>query len=351
MAAAKNYTAIDIERYHSGRMSESEMHAIERAALQDPFLADAIEGYKLTATPAKDIAELNERITRHEKRKQAPVFTLPRLAKIAAMLVLVAGLGYLAYILNTNDHREPLAKKEITNSASEPAGTDSDMLVVLGPPQALPGKNRDTGLSKQPGYKTITDNNLVASNQASEPKDNSVKSLITEDRTRNDVFKADSSASSNLAKRDTLVTAMVPPPGYASKEIILSNKGEEAKQMEHDKNKADESTVMMQQKQERSALKKTAPLREKEQVIYESAVAMPEGGWDLFNDYLQKNMKPNRITGKVVLSFEVRRSGRIHNIKVEESLCNTCDVEATRLLMNGPKWKYASGRQRLNIIF
>lgn len=42
------YTQADIERYLQGKMTNAEMHAIEKAALQDPFLADAIEGYKIT---------------------------------------------------------------------------------------------------------------------------------------------------------------------------------------------------------------------------------------------------------------------------------------------------------------
>ena len=41
-----NYTFEDIQRYLQGKMSAAEMHDIEKSALQDPFLADAIEGYK-----------------------------------------------------------------------------------------------------------------------------------------------------------------------------------------------------------------------------------------------------------------------------------------------------------------
>ena len=38
------YSAADIQRYVLGKLSAREMHAIEKAALDDPFLADAIEG-------------------------------------------------------------------------------------------------------------------------------------------------------------------------------------------------------------------------------------------------------------------------------------------------------------------
>jgi hypothetical protein len=42
------FTASDIERYYSGKMSPQERHALEKAALDDPFLADALEGYTFT---------------------------------------------------------------------------------------------------------------------------------------------------------------------------------------------------------------------------------------------------------------------------------------------------------------
>ena len=40
------YTLLDIEQYLQGKLSPAEMHALEKAAVQDPFLADAIEGYQ-----------------------------------------------------------------------------------------------------------------------------------------------------------------------------------------------------------------------------------------------------------------------------------------------------------------
>lgn len=39
-----HYSMADLQRYVQGKMSAGEMHALEKAALDDPFLADAIEG-------------------------------------------------------------------------------------------------------------------------------------------------------------------------------------------------------------------------------------------------------------------------------------------------------------------
>ena len=40
------YTAGDIEQYLAGKLSPRQMHAMEKAALDDPFLAEAMEGYQ-----------------------------------------------------------------------------------------------------------------------------------------------------------------------------------------------------------------------------------------------------------------------------------------------------------------
>src|SRR3954465_8519565 len=44
------YSAADLQRYVQGKLSAAEMHAMEKAALDDPFLADAIEGMQQAFT-------------------------------------------------------------------------------------------------------------------------------------------------------------------------------------------------------------------------------------------------------------------------------------------------------------
>src|SRR5687767_7487477 len=54
----------DIEKYLNGELTPAERHALEKKALNDPFLADALEGAEQikSADFAKDVAQLNERI-------------------------------------------------------------------------------------------------------------------------------------------------------------------------------------------------------------------------------------------------------------------------------------------------
>src|SRR5216117_124873 len=57
------YSAADIEKYHRGLLSPKEMHEMEKAALDDPFLADALEGYgAVNVNAAADIEELEKKL-------------------------------------------------------------------------------------------------------------------------------------------------------------------------------------------------------------------------------------------------------------------------------------------------
>ena len=63
----KHFNAYDIERYHKGLLSPKERHDLEKAALDDPFLADALEGYtSANIDISKDLAKHPCRSSYHE---------------------------------------------------------------------------------------------------------------------------------------------------------------------------------------------------------------------------------------------------------------------------------------------
>lgn len=99
----KHYTAEDISRYWSGKLSPQEMHAMEKAAMDDPFLADALEGYSSAGTSAiaADVRELHSRLK--ERVKGASVVPLKRNRRwwaVAAVLILLCGAAALVYKLS-----------------------------------------------------------------------------------------------------------------------------------------------------------------------------------------------------------------------------------------------------------
>ena len=126
------FGAADIERYHKGLMNPKEMHAMEKAAMDDPFLADALEGYQVPGVNIPlDLNELKNRLNERtgQVRLMAPVKKSPYyFLRIAAMIVVVAGAGLLAYtFLNKNGNENAVAKSEATTvvSADKNYRTDS----------------------------------------------------------------------------------------------------------------------------------------------------------------------------------------------------------------------------------
>ncbi|MEO6719065.1 MAG: carboxypeptidase-like regulatory domain-containing protein [Ferruginibacter sp.] len=97
------YTAADIQKYLAGRMAPAEMHAMEKAALDDPFLAEAMEGYEAMMKDDLDeqLAFLKEKFTVSDNTKVVALkparrFTLWKAA--AAVLVICSGIS-ITYLL------------------------------------------------------------------------------------------------------------------------------------------------------------------------------------------------------------------------------------------------------------
>src|SRR3984957_6799362 len=98
------YTASDIEKYRKGELSAREMHDLEEAALDDPFLADAIEGFSTLPSSQQDPPDLRERLSRKltddagRTRRHATVILIRRRATIAAAVILLLGIGSYTFI-------------------------------------------------------------------------------------------------------------------------------------------------------------------------------------------------------------------------------------------------------------
>ncbi|MBL7739306.1 MAG: carboxypeptidase-like regulatory domain-containing protein [Chitinophagaceae bacterium] len=157
------FTAADIEKYHKGLLSPKEMQAMEKAALDDPFLADALEGYAVEGVNVNaDIAELKRRLA--EKTEQAKVIPLQgstrssfRWLRAAAVILFIAGAGLLSY--------QFLFKTKNTDIAQKPQKeTPKDTGTANTQPQA---NNSDTPGVIEPNVVTVT-TGATASDQTTE---------------------------------------------------------------------------------------------------------------------------------------------------------------------------------------
>lgn len=70
--------------------------------------------------------------------------------------------------------------------------------------------------------------------------------------------------------------------------------------------------------------------------------ARPATGMHKYKKYLRDNSRAVPEQGKVKVAFTVATNGKPQHLRVVESLCAACDVEALRLVQEGPAWKPAT---------
>jgi TonB-dependent SusC/RagA subfamily outer membrane receptor len=120
------YTLTDIEQYLKGKLSPAEMHELEKAALQDPFLAEAIEGYESVDLDQskKNLAEIQDLLLQ-EKREDPKIIPitspLNKWWKIAAAILLLVGAGTISWYLLNNDP----VKIETAQTTPQPVKKDT----------------------------------------------------------------------------------------------------------------------------------------------------------------------------------------------------------------------------------
>lgn len=125
------FNAEDIERYHSGQMSVQEMHQLEKAALDDPFLADALEGYAYTKTPQADLQEIQERLNKkQEEKKTIPITSRFLWLKIAASVLAVVAAGWLLYQTTNRSGKDIALQQKVSKkeAASTPSQIENNTL-------------------------------------------------------------------------------------------------------------------------------------------------------------------------------------------------------------------------------
>jgi hypothetical protein len=107
MSTNKNtihYSASDIEKYRKGELSAGEMHDLEQAALDDPFLADAIEGLIQYPVAQQDLTDLQDRLNKKvtEDTRRTANLRIRRRIAVAAILILLVGIGFTFFYRQPN---------------------------------------------------------------------------------------------------------------------------------------------------------------------------------------------------------------------------------------------------------
>jgi len=119
-----------IQQYLEGKLDPEMMHQLEKQALDDQFLWDALEGYTYTSDPGADLSilqrQLHERIVHLQENKKVFDLTWQRLSIAAAAAVLFISAGILFWMNSNQAVQEPDSSSKQVNVSL----MDSDTIVA-----------------------------------------------------------------------------------------------------------------------------------------------------------------------------------------------------------------------------
>ena len=184
----KLYTAEDIQKYISGKMPSAEMHSMEKAALNDPFLAEAMEGFLESKDPhlAQHLLLLRERITKRSEKTGVLILS-PTIGKwwktVAAILILSTITGIAFLLLRNKTTRTPdilIAQKQPVRNEVENKTQLLDTTPATITNTHTPTSQEEVRLASKPARQTPGYNN-ISNNQLSVKSDS--QSVYQSDKT------------------------------------------------------------------------------------------------------------------------------------------------------------------------
>lgn len=288
--------SLTIRHYHEGRLDPKKMHQLEKQALDDPFLWEALEGYAHSADPGADLSilqrQLHKRIVHLQENKKVFDLTWQRLSIAAAAAVLFISAGILFW-MNSNKSGTELASNQ---KHVEVAVIDRDSLSSV-------IHSTESSAAAQKIQSVPSSDSRVSPDQSPE-------NLKDGGRAAPAAIKTDPAFNtSDPATSETKLSAR----SSASRDVQVS---------------ADPSDPIARES-------------------FKESGVQPVPGWDIYRRYLQDNIRrpEPQISGTVYLSFEVNPEGRPVNINVLIGLNKAYNAEAIRLLKDGPSWKTREGSE------
>lgn len=307
-----NYTITDIEKYFSNQLSNTEKHALEKAALTDPFLADAMEGYEIAnLSKAKNYIEETTQAIKNKEAQKAKVVAMPSRNKqwlrIAAGIILMIGAGTTIWWINQKpvETITPIAK--VTNTE-----TTTDSITTTETP-----KQTENSIAK----------NSTKENTISNKNTTTIKDLNTDLA----IVNNNQGGLSNLKTKEESINKadVIVKSDVGSAPVIRDNAAEAMI--------ANNCNIHNEKANVKMASAK-AITQSNEDI---NANIEPEGGWKSFDTYVENKKAAWKINDdeaeKITITFNIDKEGKPNQIKISDS--STLKLNrATELITNGPKW-------------
>lgn len=191
---------MDIKDYIQGKRHGKEANQLERKAMNDPFLQDAIDGYY--AVPGNHLSVINELENKLTPKSVNKTFKLRKwIVAVAASICLLLGVGSL--FVNYESTEKDIAHKTIQKI----------------------NKNIEPKISELPSTKKFSDEKILAHNSLKakpelklevQLEDNSLKSENAVEAVPTEKFNENPISAMNMVKEETVETAQIQASNFKS---------------------------------------------------------------------------------------------------------------------------------------
>ncbi|MBV7528875.1 hypothetical protein [Chitinophaga sp. sic0106] len=321
-----------IRQYLAGELDDKAMHDLERQALNDPFLAEALEGFE-TVAPQQQLnldelhARLNARVAPSET-KVRPLYY--RYAAAAAILLLLATGGWYLF-------REPAVKPQIAGVPAQPAGEQS--APAVSPADAVK-EDVTKEVVKAPETAKTVPPPVASMKQAETP---ALAMSTPNDATADTQQEVTSLADSLMGANDKKAADAYTPQAAPAMAMYDSQRAQRARMM------AKENNAELASR----GAKRMAFSRENAAEVYTGENGPePENGLKTYQEYLLKQTitSDTAIAGsEVFMVFTVKANGAIDSINVITGKNIAATEAAINIIKEGPKWKPAANGQPANV--
>ncbi|MCB0653570.1 MAG: hypothetical protein KDC85_19995 [Saprospiraceae bacterium] len=331
-----------------GDARKKDEQLLEKAAVSDPFLADAMEGYR--QFPEGDheaaLARLKDKLL-HRSGNRKGGFVLWRIAAAVALLLLAGGVFWMV-----NDN---FGWKD-SNMAYEPSDTRSENK----PPaetKSLPGKQEEGSRADTAFYHETNEPESQIAQVRKAKKDPGNLNKPAPGGVNIKEPNAQAPKESPIPTSPAVVSDDLPDTreDQLKETIVLAEESTEAKTTVMDAdvvNMADIEDEFQQDSINKAGMAK-APAAASgvntKNIFTAQPDVKPAGGFQKFEQYLEQNkvLPDSVMTGEVLLQFVVEPNGKLTHIKALQYSVKVMEAEAIRLITNGPLWENNTGTSQV----
>lgn len=374
--------------YIRGLRKGKEAHRLEKESMQDPFLADAMDGYnQVEGNHEQRIEKLRMQVSAHSAKKKN---TYAITWSIAACLVIGFGISsYFLFLKKSMTDEVFIAEESVpaklpeattpatpTNPATPAAPVtpradkkEMSASTVIEPMMEEALEQTAELQEVAPTMDTsesASDKKMRMAKVVTIPNSNIIQGKVTDEKGEPIIGASVAYKGTNigtitnmngefsLVKKEGKKQLTAQFIGYDPVEIPVDTSQTMLIAMNENKQTLNEVVVVGYGTNKNK--KSTTVVTAKEQAD-KDITPQPVIGKRKYQKYLKENLvrptdeKCAQVKGKVVLTFLVNKEGRPFYIKVKESLCESSDKEAIRLIQEGPDWIYGNKSVEITVKF